>query len=158
MKNYNLTSSINKNFVTHVFTYLLINLFTLILTMQPSCAFEDIVISTNGKMTDIKIQNNDIIDVFPLITIMNDKNTIIVHPLKVGKTKFSIVKDNKEKFIFNVNVGEESTRIDSVNGFDILSIDCPPKEEPDEYFDLDAPPVLIDIDTPPTFSRKEEKK
>ena len=39
-------------------------------------AYEDCIISTDGKMTDIKIQHNDIIDVFPLITIMNDKMSL----------------------------------------------------------------------------------
>lgn len=118
----------------------LLGLLSLILTL-PVFAFEDCIISTNGKLTDIKIQYNDIIDVYPLITIMNDKNTLIIHPLKEGFTKFSVVKNNKDKFFFSVNVSDEGTNITQVEGFDILTVDCPPDTY--EYlFDLDEPPEI----------------
>lgn len=135
--------------------YILI-LLALILSM-PVFAFEDCIISTNGKLTDIKIKDNDIIDVFPLITVMNDKNTLFVHPLKVGTTKFSIVKDKKIKYIFNVSVTEESTVIDEAAGFDILTLDCPPNAY-EYYFDLDEPPgtnvnedFIDSLDEPPVL-------
>ena len=105
----------------------------------PAYSFEDSIISTNGKLNDIKIQYNDIIDVYPLITIMNDKNTLIVHPLKQGVTKFSVVKNEQDKYVFNVEINDEGTYIEPVEGFDILSVDKPP----DTYgylFDLDMPP------------------
>ena len=115
----------------------LILLFFLILAVSPVFAFEDCIITTNGKLTDISIEYNDIIDVYPLITIMNDKNTLIVHPLKIGKTRFCVLKNNKDKVMFNVNVTEEKTTIDNVDGFDILGIDTPPGLY--EY-ELDTPP------------------
>ena len=34
-------------------------------------AFEEYVVSTNGKLTNIKIENDKIINIFPLVTIMN---------------------------------------------------------------------------------------
>ena len=107
----------------------------------PVFAYEDCIITTNGKLTDIKIQYNDIIDVYPLVTIMNDKNTLIIHPLKEGCTKFSVVKNEKEKYIFNVEINDEGTIVSQTEGFDILAIDCPPNAY--EYlFDLDEPPVI----------------
>lgn len=110
----------------------------LAITLQ-ALAYEDCIISTNGKLNDIKIQYNDIIDVYPLVTIMNDKNTLIVHPLKQGVTKFSVVKNEKEKLIFDVEVSDEGTIVSQKDGFDILAIDCPPNGY--EYsFDLDEPP------------------
>ena len=116
----------------------LLTVLSIILTL-PAFAFEDCIITTKGKLSDIKIQYNDIIDVYPLITITNDKNTLIVHPLKQGCTKFSIMKDNKDKIIFNVEINDEGTIVDKVEGFDILTIDCPPGTY--EYlFDLDEPP------------------
>ena len=107
------------------------------LTIQTAQAFEDYIITTEGKLTDISIEHNDIIDVYPLITIMNDKNTLIVHPLKIGKTRFCVLKNNKDKVMFNVNVNEEKTTVDEVEGFDILGIDIPPGLY--EY-ELDTPP------------------
>ncbi len=116
----------------------LLTALSIILT-YPVFAYEDCIITTNGKLTDIKIQYNDIIDVYPLVTLMNDKNTLIVHPLKEGCTKFSIVKNDKEKIIFDVEVKDEGTVISQTEGFDVLAIDCPPNAY--EYlFDLDEPP------------------
>lgn len=126
----------------------------------PVFAFEDCIIITNGRLTDIKIQQNDIIDVFPLITIMNDKNTLIVHPLKEGSTKFTVIKNNKDKYLFKVNVTAESTVIDEVKGFDIFTVDCPPGAY-EYYFELDEPPYLntdaefiYNIDKPPVLKGK----
>jgi len=112
-------------------------------------ALEDCIITTDGKMSDITIQNRNVIDIFPLVTIMNDKNTIIVHPLKIGETNFSLLKDNKEKFFFDVKVTREKTFVKDVDGFEILTIDCPPTEE---YFELDGPPTEIEMDKPPRLN------
>ena len=101
-------------------------------------AFEDYIITTNGKLTDINIEDNTVIDVYPLITIMNDKNTLIVLPLKLGKTRFCILKNGKEKVLFNVEVLAHRTIIDSVEGFEILSLDEPEADE----FEIDEPPLL----------------
>lgn len=130
----------------------LLTILSLILTL-PVFAFEDCIISANGKLTDIRIQNNDVIDVCPLITIMNDKNTLLIHPLKEGSTKFSVIKDNKDKYIFNVNVTEENTTINDIEGFDVFVIDCPPGVY-EYYFDLDEPPV----DFPDEYSDSSEAK
>lgn len=104
-------------------------------------AFEDYIITTNGKLTDISIENNKIVDVYPLITVMNEKNTLIVSPLQVGKTRVCVLKNDKEKIMFNVEVNEYKTSIDEVEGFDILSLDSPDEEE----FQLDEPPMLKEI-------------
>lgn len=134
--------------------YILILLFSILIL--PVFAFEDCVVATNGKLTDIKIQNNDIIDVYPLITIMNDKNTLFVHPLKAGSTKFTVIKNGKDKYLFNVKVSDNSTQIDEVKGFDILTIDCPPNTY-EYYFDLDEPPAnpaddfINNLDEPPAL-------
>lgn len=105
----------------------------------PTFAFEDYIITTDGKLTDIKIQHNDIINVYPLITVDNEKNTLVIEPLKVGETKFTVLKNNKDKYLFNVNVTEDKTTVEVVEGFGILAIDAPPNLY-EEYFDLDEPP------------------
>ena len=105
----------------------------------PTFAFEDYIITTDGKLTDIKIQHNDIINVYPLITVDNEKNTLVIEPLKVGETKFTVLKNNKDNYLFNVNVTEDKTTVEVVEGFGILAIDAPPNLY-EEYFDLDEPP------------------
>lgn len=130
-------------------------LLILCISILPAQAFEDCVVSTDGKLSDISIEQNDIIDVYPLYTIMNEKNTLIVHPLKTGKTRFCILKNGKEIVMFNVEVTEENTVIDDVKGFDMLPIDVPPGvndgvndgaaplTDDEEYMpELDLPPVM----------------
>ena len=101
-------------------------------------AFEDYVITTKGRLTDISIEDNSIVDVYPLITIMNDKNTLIVSPLKEGKTRFCVLKNSKDKIMFNIEVRNDKTYISEVEGFEILAIDSPE----DEGFVLDEPPII----------------
>lgn len=113
-------------------------IFLLFSTLQAN-AFEDYIITTNGKLTDISIEDNTVVDVYPLITIMNDKNTLMVTPLKTGKTRFCVLKNNKEKVMFNIDVLENKTVIDDIKGFEILSLDIPVQEE---EFVLDEPPLL----------------
>ena len=61
----------------------LLTALSIILT-YPVFAYEDCIITTNGKLTDIKIQHNDIINVYPLITVDNNKNTLVIEHLKTG--------------------------------------------------------------------------
>ena len=104
----------------------------------PAFAFEDCIITNDSKLTDIRIENHDIIDVFPITTIMNEKNILYVHPLKTGRSNFSVLKDNKNIVIFSVKVESEKTTILPVDGFDIFELDTPP-----DYFEyeLDLPPI-----------------
>lgn len=103
-------------------------------------AFEDYIITTNGKLTDISIEDNTIVDVYPLITLMNDKNTLMITPLKTGKTRVCVLKNKKEKIMFNIEILENKTIIDDVKGFEILAIDKPIDE-----FELDEPPSLKEV-------------
>lgn len=110
-----------------------------ILLSLPVYALEDCLVISDAKLSDISIEDNTVIDVFPLITIMNDKKTLVVHPLKIGKTRFGILKGGKDIILFNVTVEENDTTIDKHDGFEILQIDSPPN-----YYDyeLDEPPVI----------------
>lgn len=114
-------------------------LFLLSLIMLPAQAFQDCVITADGKLSDISIEQNDIIDVYPLFTVMNEKNTLFVHPLKEGKTRLCVLKNNKKIVMFNVEVKPDETIISEAEGFEILSIDPPPEAQEDS-FELDLPP------------------
>lgn len=110
------------------------------LLIFPAFAYEDCIITTNGKLTDIKIQDNTMVDVYPLITIMNDKNTLFVQPLKEGRTKFCVLKNGKEITMFDIEILPEKTIIEEVEGYEILTLDSPPEGE---GFVLDLPPVRL---------------
>jgi len=111
----------------------------LIFTNLQAQAFEDCIIMADVPLVDIRIENNKIIDVCPLVTVMNEKNILIVHPMLEGITRFSVWKNYKEQVIFNVEVTESNTYIAPVDGFNIFTLDEPPQEED---FVLDLPPGL----------------
>lgn len=116
---------------------IILSIFLTTLTVQ---AYEDCIVTNNGKLTDISIEDNTVVDVFPLITVMNEKNTLIVHPLKSGKTRFCVLKNNKNIAMFTVEINEFNTIINAPNGFDVLTLDPPTN---DFEFELDAPPDMI---------------
>ena len=112
-------------------------------------AFQDCIIESDGKLTDISIENNTIVDVYPIFTIMNERNTLYIHPLKEGQTRICVLKNGKQKVMFNVQITENETTIDDIEGFDILTIDEPPEE-----IDIDEPPEGLGEEKP--LLRREE--
>lgn len=116
-------------------------LFLLCIIILPAQAFEDCVIITDGKLSDISIEKNDIVDVYPLFTIMNEKNTLFVHPLKTGMTRLCVLKNGKDKVMFNIEVTEDKTNISDAKGFEIYAIDQSPESEV-YNFELDLPPEV----------------
>ena len=111
--------------------------FGILMTIHSVSAFEDCIVINNGRLTDINIEDNTITDVFPLITVMNEKNTLIVHPLKAGKTRFCALKNEKNLVLFEVEVTETDTIITAPDGFEVFTLDSPVKEY---EFELDIPP------------------
>ena len=114
----------------------------ILLSAIPAYAYEDCLITTNGKLTDISIEHNDIVDVYPVVTVMNEKNTLFDHPLKAGETRVCVLKNGKEKVMFNIKITPDKTEIEDVKGFDILKLDPPPMQDEEE---LDPPPMLREI-------------
>ena len=110
------------------------------LSVTSAFAFEDCIVVTDGKLTDISIEDNTIVDVYPQITIMNDKNTLFVHPLKAGQTRFCILKNNKNICMFNIIVNDIETIVNAPEGFEVLTLDSPDGEK---EFNLDEPPEEI---------------
>lgn len=111
----------------------------LLMLFSPVFAYQDCLIANDGKLTDISIENNTIVDVYPLITVMNEKNTLIVHPLKEGSTRVCVLRNNKNIVMFNIKITKNETIIDEVEGFDILPIDKPYNYNDEEEFELDKP-------------------
>lgn len=100
-------------------------------------AFEEIIVSTDAKLTDIKIKDNSIVNVYPLVTILNEKNTLFFQPLSTGSTEVYALKNDKDIVVFNVEVKYNKTIVDQVKGFDILALDLPP-----DMFEIDLPPAI----------------
>lgn len=105
-------------------------------------AFEDFILSTDGKISNIKIEDTSIININPLTTIQNERNTLFIIPQKIGETSFSLQKEG-DFFKFNIKIDENETMISDIEGFEVVS--------------LDTHPVILDyeIDTPPVLKKKE---
>lgn len=135
-----------------------LSILILILTMiMPVYAFEDCIVSSDLKMTEISVKNPEIVEVHSLVTVMNEKNTIVVHPLKVGSTSFSVVQDGR-KINFNVDVSDNETIVENKSGFEVLSLDTPPEIMD---YEIDTPPLLRDEsegedEIPPALREGEE--
>ena len=108
----------------------------LVSTLQTQ-AFEEYILSTEGRLSKINVENEEILKIQPIITIDNSKNTLFITPLKEGETKFSVVKNSLEKITFDVKIDEKKANFSQVEGFYIVA--------------FDAPPVILDcnLDEPP---------
>lgn len=106
-------------------------------------AFEEVILSTDGKISNIKIKDTSVININPLRTIQNKKNILFISPIKIGETSFSLLKNGKEEFSFNVIIEENKTIVETAKGFEITSLNVPP-----EILDCE-------IDQPPVFNKKQ---
>jgi len=94
----------NKLFKTILYT----SAFTILFTNVAKA--ENYIMLSNESITAVECQNSGVISVKPLSTLMNDKRTIIISPLKDGVADFKVklknrtlgykatVKDNKIEF------------------------------------------------------------
>ena len=105
-------------------------------------AFEDVILSAEEKISNIKIEEDSIINVNHLTTIQNKKNILFILPKREGKTKLFLTKKNKQ-YVFEIEVKKEKTYVEKKEDFEIVSLDTPPS-----FFDYQ-------IDIPPIISKKE---
>ena len=116
--------------------YLLILL--IFLTSLQTYAFEDCIITTSEKVSEIKVEDNSILNAYPLVTIENNKNIIFINPHKVGETKVFITKSDNEKTTLSIKVTASETFICTGQDFEALSLDTPP-----EWLEIDLPPTKL---------------
>lgn len=107
-------------------------------------AFEEYILSTKSILSEIKIENQEILNIEPIVTIDNSKNTLFIIPLKEGKTSFSFVKDKKEKISFDVKIEGKKAFFSKIEGFDIVT--------------FDEPPIILDcnLDKPPVIKKDQQ--
>lgn len=105
----------------------------------------DYIITTAKTIKANEVSNPSIITVSPFFTIFNEKNVLLLHPAKVGKTNLTFfLKDGSISFEIIVKPNSKEKTIESVKkgDFEFNLLDSPPKiEELEDDFELDAPPV-----------------
>lgn len=124
-------------------------LLTLIIFLSATCCFgaevltvnlgQDYLITTEQKVDVFEVSNPEILSLSPFFTIFNEKNVLLLHPIKLGKTKFSIVLDTGST-TFEINVVPKSDKTPThlkLGAFDVMLLDSPPVLE---EFEIDIPP------------------
>jgi hypothetical protein len=89
----------------------------------------DYLLETDYNIKTNLVSDPSIITLSPFFTIFNDKNVLLLHPNKVGKTNFTIYLD-KDSVSFTVNVkpskGQVDTKPIELDNFEVNLLDTPP--------------------------------
>jgi len=101
---------------------------------------DDYLIATEKPIKANFVSNPETITVSPFFTIFNEKNILLLHPTKEGKSKLMVVLDDGGT-TFEVTVkpkGKRPTFVTVTKGdFELILLDAPPSLE---EIEIDAPP------------------
>lgn len=102
----------------------------------------DYLILTEKIVQTYNVSDPDIATLSPFFTLFNEKNSLLLHPQKTGKTDVTIFfNDNSANF--SINISDKKSAIDDkpirMGDFEIMLLDTPPMLQD---FDVNAPPVL----------------
>ncbi len=124
-------------------------LLTILLTMSPAFAYEDILIISPTPVNSVIVKDPSIVQAKPVFTIDNEKKFIIITPKTNGKTEIEInTSGDTQKIDISV---DKTTKIDLPNDFAVFEIDIPP-----ENIDIPLPPEAIEIIAPPKLQTEEK--
>lgn len=89
----------------------------------------DYIISADKIVSTTFVADESIVTLTPFFTIFNEKNVLLLHPQKVGKTSFTIFIGNDDN-IFNVTVTPKKAQVENkiiqIGDFEIMLLDAPP--------------------------------
>lgn len=101
----------------------------------------DYIITTDAPVKADTVGNSEILSVNPFFTIFNEKNILLVHPKKLGKTLVTLLGD-KNDIVLEATVKPENAACAfkpiKKDGFEVSLLDEPPLFED---FEIDAPPI-----------------
>lgn len=90
---------------------------------------KDYLVTTDEYIKTTLVENNSIVTLNPFFTIFNEKNVLLLHPVALGKTNFTIFLTNSDA-IFNVEVKpnkkDSDTNTIQKGVFEIMLLDAPP--------------------------------
>lgn len=117
----------------------------------------DYIVTTAKTVKANEVSNPQILTLSPFFTIFNEKNVLLLHPQKVGKTNITFfLEDGSESFDIVIKSKGTSKNIESFKrgDFEFSLLDSPPvvaapvdntgddfEDSINEDLQLDAPPV-----------------
>ncbi|MBP7212363.1 hypothetical protein KBA27_05960 [bacterium] len=140
--------------------YLLILILGLFLTTQTSKASEllyfninnDYMISTNSQIRASSVTDQNYLTIDQFCTLHNEKNSLLIHPVRTGKTQFVIIMKSG-RYIFNVITSNDyptDNKPVKKGIFTITTVDNPP--------DTDASDVNVEeeVHVHPTIHAEQD--
>ena len=125
-------------------------LLTILFTVTPALAYEDILIISPTPVNSVVVKDNNIVEAKPIFTIDNEKKFIIITPKNKGKSEIEIKTNNEtQKIKININ---KNTNISLPDNFNMFEIDTPP-----ELIEIPEPPSFETIPKPPSLPQKGGK-
>ena len=94
--------------------------------LAPCHAYENYMLMTDKKVTNIKVSNEDVITVKPIVSLNCDGNSMMIIPRSVGRSNLSFCKGKKRIKLW-VIVKANKTCIKKVNGVKVVPMGLPPE-------------------------------
>jgi len=102
----------------------------------------DYLIMSDDCVKNTLLSNPEILSLSPFFTIFNEKNTLLLHPMKQGSSDVTILFD-KTYDSFKIQVLPKTSKLPDktvkMDGLEILLLDSMPVHE---EFDIDQPPNI----------------
>lgn len=113
---------------------------TLFILPLQADAYQDYIIFSDNPVSSAVIEDSNIAEVFPLQTIANKKETILLKAKKDGKTNIIITTSQGERRI-GINVKSDKIIFNDLNGFNTEVCDIPPQNLKINGLDVLLPPT-----------------
>ena len=104
----------------------------------------DYLIMSDKCIKNTLLSNPEILTLSPFFTIFNEKNVILIHPLKQGSSDLTVLFD-KNYESFKIQVEPKTSKIPNqtikIGDLEIVLLDSLPQNED---FEIDKPPTIED--------------
>lgn len=108
----------------------------------------DYIITTDKTVKANEVSNPAILTISPFFTIFNEKNVLLLHPSKVGKTNLTFFMENSTasfEIVVKPSTKDKSVDVIKKGDFEFNLLDAPPQiKEIEEELELDAPPTTME--------------
>lgn len=94
--------------------------------ISPCMAFQNYMLMTDYKLSNIKVSNENILTVEPMVNLKYYGQAMMLIPHNVGNTRLSFCK-GKKRVNLCIRVKENETCIKRVNGVKLIPVDLPPE-------------------------------
>lgn len=93
---------------------------------SPCMAYQNFMLMADHKLSKVKVSNEEIITVEPMVNLSCTGQAMMIIPHKEGRARLSFCK-GKKRINLCVRVKEDETCIKRINGVKLIPVDLPPE-------------------------------